>query len=101
MLEIYPFLTSLIVFFVFNFFSRSFLGDGGSYLIAAFTGILLINFVNNLPNLISPYYIILLLWYPAFENLFTISEAGSTFSKGIFFVLLKSKRLLIVNMDLL
>ena len=76
MLEIYPFLTSLIVFFVFNFFSRSFLGDGGSYLIAAFTGILLINFVNNLPNLISPYYIILLLWYPAFENLFTICRRG-------------------------
>ena len=61
----------LFIFFVFNFFSKSFLGDSGSYLLSFFIGFYLVDFFNN-NNFISPYYIILLLWYPAFENLFTI-----------------------------
>jgi|TARA_B100000787_G_scaffold169980_1_gene163254 UDP-N-acetylmuramyl pentapeptide phosphotransferase/UDP-N-acetylglucosamine-1-phosphate transferase len=61
----------LIIFFIFNFFSKSFLGDGGSYLLGFLLGIYLINY-NIINKDISPYYIILILWYPAFENLFTI-----------------------------
>ena len=61
----------LIIFFIFNFFSKSFLGDGGSYLLGFLLGVYLINF-NIINKDISPYFIILILWYPAFENLFTI-----------------------------
>ena len=64
--------SALFIFFIFNFFSRTLLGDSGCYLIAAIIGLFLINFVNNFKNLISPYYVILILWYPAFENLFSI-----------------------------
>ena len=60
-----------LVFFIFNFFNKSFLGDSGAYLISAFLGFnLLLFFSRN--NLISPYFIAVLLWYPAFENLFSI-----------------------------
>ena len=48
-----------------------FLGDGGAYLISFIVGIILIRFFNDNP-LLSPYYIAALLWYPAYENLFSI-----------------------------
>ena len=62
----------LTVFLIFNLFSKSFLGDGGSYLLSVYFGLYLVSFSNLYQNLISPYYICLLLWYPAFENLFSI-----------------------------
>jgi UDP-N-acetylmuramyl pentapeptide phosphotransferase/UDP-N-acetylglucosamine-1-phosphate transferase len=65
------YLLTLGVFFVFNFFNKSFLGDSGAYLASCFLGFnLLLFFYKN--NQISPYYIAVLLWYPAFENLFSI-----------------------------
>ena len=64
-------LVSLSVIYIFNFFGKMFLGDGGAYLISFVAGITLIEFYNNNP-LLSPYYIIALLWYPAYENLFSI-----------------------------
>ena len=64
-------LISLSVIYIFNFFGKMFLGDGGSYLISFVTGVLLINFSND-NYLVSPYYIVALLWYPAYENLFSI-----------------------------
>ncbi len=63
---------ALLIFFVFNFFSKTLLGDSGCYLIASILGLFLIDFINSYQNYISPYYIILVLWYPAFENLFSI-----------------------------
>jgi len=62
---------SLIIMIFFNFFNLLYLGDGGSYSIGLFLGFLLIS-IYNLPNTISPFFIILLLWYPCFENLFSI-----------------------------
>ena len=62
----------LITFLIFNMLSRSFLGDSGSYLIATYIGLFVIYFFDEYKNLISPYFICLLLWYPAFENLFSI-----------------------------
>ena len=61
----------LSVFMIFNFFGKNFLGDGGIYCISLFIGVILIK-ISILNNNISPYYIANLLWYPAFENLFTI-----------------------------
>ena len=48
-----------------------FLGDNGSYLIGFLFSIYLIRIHQINPG-VSPYFIILLLWYPCFENLFSI-----------------------------
>ena len=61
----------LICLFILNFFEFLYLGDSGAYLISLFTGIVLIKIANQNP-LISPYYIANLLWYPAYEILFSI-----------------------------
>jgi len=64
-------LITLLVIYIFNFFGKMFLGDGGSYLISFVAGIILIKFSSD-NYLVSPYYIMALLWYPAYENLFSI-----------------------------
>ena len=70
----YLFLSLLVIYF-FNFSSKVYLGDSGSFLLSFLIGYYLINFCNdnlNLIQYISPIFILLLLWYPAFENLFSI-----------------------------
>ena len=62
---------SLFVLYIFNFFGKVYLGDSGAYLIGFFISFFVIDF--SLKNtLVSPYFICFLLWYPAFENLFSI-----------------------------
>ena len=63
----------LIVIYLMNFFNRLQLGDGGSYLIGFFTAFYVINFISQ-NSLVSPYFAVLILWYPCFENLFSISR---------------------------
>ena len=62
---------ALSIILLFNLLGYLYLGDSGSYLLSLFTGIFLINFSNNNPT-ISPYFIIVLLWYPCFELLFSM-----------------------------
>ena len=62
---------SICIFIFFNFFGKNFLGDGGVYGLSFFIGFLLIK-LSNLDPSVSPYFIANLLWYPAFENLFSI-----------------------------
>ena len=64
-------LASLVGIYIFNFFGKIYLGDGGSYLISFIIGIVLIDFSND-NFLVSPYYVMALLWYPAYANLFSI-----------------------------
>ena len=64
-------LISLLAIYIFNFFGKMFLGDGGAYLISFVAGVIMIKFSND-NFLVSPYYIMALLWYPAYENLFSI-----------------------------
>lgn len=64
-------LSVLSVIFLVNLFGKAYMGDGGSYLISFIFGVFLIKFYLQNP-LISPYFIMCLLWYPAFENLFSI-----------------------------
>ena len=59
------------VFVFFNFFGKNFLGDGGVYGISLLIGILSIQ-ISLQSDRLSPYFIANLLWYPAFENLFSI-----------------------------
>ena len=62
----------VIIFILFlNFFNKLFLGDSGAYSLSFLIGFLLIK-IYNFNQDISPYFIILLLWYPCFENLFSI-----------------------------
>ena len=61
----------MIYLILFNFFNKLYLGDSGSYLLGFIFGTLLIILFKNTEN-ISPFFIILLLWYPCYENLFSI-----------------------------
>ena len=61
----------LSIILIFNFFDKTLLGDGGVYLISFLTGFLIIDIINQ-NKIISPYFGVLVLWYPCFENLFSI-----------------------------
>ena len=65
------FLIILGVLLLFNFLNKIFLGDSGSYLLGFLFSVYLIK-IYQVNSSISPYFIILLLWYPCFENLFSI-----------------------------
>ena len=69
--NIYYFIIFLSVVFLFNFFNKIYLGDAGSYLISFLVAFFLLDFFSKNDS-VSPYFICLLLWYPAFENLFSI-----------------------------
>lgn len=69
--NIFYFLIFLIIIFLFNFFGKIYLGDSGSYLISFFVAFFVLDFIIT-NTLVSPYFVCLLLWYPAFENLFSI-----------------------------
>jgi UDP-N-acetylmuramyl pentapeptide phosphotransferase/UDP-N-acetylglucosamine-1-phosphate transferase len=74
-LNFYNLLIPLLIIFIFNFFSKTYLGDSGTFLLSFLIGYELINLSNinlSLDKYISPLFILLLLWYPAFENLFSI-----------------------------
>lgn len=60
---------SIILFL--NLFGYLYMGDSGAYLLSLFTGLYLINFSSQ-NFALSPYFIILLLWYPCFELLFSM-----------------------------
>ena len=62
---------SLLVVFLFNIFGKIYLGDNGAYLAAFIISILLIE-ISKINHIVSPFYIANLLWYPAFENFFSI-----------------------------
>lgn len=61
----------LSIVFILNLFNKIYLGDSGSYLIGFIFSISLIYLYNFNQN-ISPFFIVLLLWYPSFETLFSI-----------------------------
>ena len=58
---------------ILNAFGIIILGDSGAYLISVFLGIYLIDFANQ-NYIISPYFVVLLLWYPCFELLFSMTR---------------------------
>ncbi len=68
---IYLLIFALSILLILNCFNFLLLGDNGSYLLSVFIGIYLID-LSNQNILISPYFIMNLLWYPAYETLFSI-----------------------------
>ena len=69
--QIYFLIYIFFIILVFNLFNQFFLGDSGAYFLSFFIGFILIE-IYKINSQISPYFIILLLWYPCFENLFSI-----------------------------
>lgn len=61
----------LSILFIFNSINKVYLGDGGIYLLSIFVCYNLIK-IYNFNSTISPYFIVNLLWYPAFEILFSL-----------------------------
>ena len=73
---------SLLILFIFNILGLVYLGDNGSYLLALFISTYLIIFINTNVNL-SPYFIASILWYPAFENFFSLLRRLKTKKKSL------------------
>jgi len=70
-IDFYNFIPILLGLLILNFFNKLYLGDGGAYFLGLLFALCLIN-TYQINNTISPYFIVCLLWYPAFENLFSI-----------------------------
>ena len=62
---------TLVVIIILNLMNSLMLGDAGAYILSFFVGYIIILCHNSNPN-ISPYFFIALLWYPCYENLFSI-----------------------------
>ena len=61
----------LLIVFLFNFFGKLISGDSGAYLISFTLGYFLIELAES-SNRVSPYFVACLLWYPAYECLFSM-----------------------------
>ena len=69
--SIYLIIFTLLLLLLLNIFNVLMLGDSGAYLLGFFIGFLIISSHISNPD-ISPYFFISLIWYPCFENLFSI-----------------------------
>ena len=61
----------LSLLYLLNFFKQLFIGDSGAYFLGFLYAYFLIK-IFSIDSTISPFYIILLIWYPCFEILFSI-----------------------------
>ena len=59
------------IIYILNFFNKIYLGDSGAYFLGFIFSFFLIK-LYLLNQDISPFFIVLLLWYPGFENLFSL-----------------------------
>ena len=101
----------LLTVFLLNMFNQLFLGDSGSYLLGFSFSVFLIS-IHNWNPMISPFFIILLLWYPCYEILFSIlrkniikrspmSPDANHLHQLIFFFIKKKYRLNIILANLI
>ena len=68
---IFSLILILFILLIFNLLNQLYLGDSGVYLLSLFSGFILIDLFSQNQNL-SPYFIVNILWYPAFEILFSL-----------------------------
>tara|TARA_B100000963_G_scaffold357051_1_gene378398 strand:+ start:1947 stop:2960 length:1014 start_codon:yes stop_codon:yes gene_type:complete len=61
----------LLILSLLNLCNMLMLGDAGAYILSFFVGYLIIN-SHKINPYISPYFYISIIWYPCFENLFSI-----------------------------
>lgn len=62
----------IFILLIFNSLNKVYLGDSGAFLFGSIFSLILIEFYLHNPGTLSAFFIVLLLWYPAFENLFSI-----------------------------
>jgi len=68
----YLYWTILIsILFIFNFIKKLFMGDSGAYALGLIFSFILIK-LHEYNDQISPFFILLLVWYPSYELLFSI-----------------------------
>ena len=67
----YIWISICFTIYVLNFCNKIYLGDSGAYFLGFIFSFLLIKLYLLNQN-ISPFFIVLLLWYPGFENLFSL-----------------------------
>ena len=72
-ISIFYILILLLFVFLLNIVNQLYLGDSGSYLLGFSFSIFLIS-IYNWNQYISPFFVVLLLWYPSYENLFSITR---------------------------
>ena len=77
----YELLFILAFIFLLNSFGLIILGDSGAYLLSLMFGLNLINF-SNVNNIISPFFIVLLLWYPCFELFYSIIRRTISYKRS-------------------
>ena len=65
------FFVVLLVLLVLNFYNKSFIGDAGAYSISCLVGFICIDFYKNTQDF-SVLFVVVILWYPSFETLFSI-----------------------------
>jgi UDP-N-acetylmuramyl pentapeptide phosphotransferase/UDP-N-acetylglucosamine-1-phosphate transferase len=64
----------ILILLIFNYSNKLYLGDSGSFLFGSLFGLILVQlYLENIAKT-SSLFIVLVLWYPAFENLFSISR---------------------------
>ena len=90
----------LILILVLNLNNKLMLGDAGAYCLGFTLAFIIIKLHNQNPNL-SPYFFISLIWYPCFENLFSIlrkfslkispTKPDNKHLHQLFFLILKKK----------
>ena len=61
----------LSILFFFNFIKKIFMGDSGAYLLGLIFSYIFIK-LHEINSQISPFFIVLLSWYPSYELLFSI-----------------------------
>jgi len=62
----------ILILLIFNYSNKLYLGDSGSFLFGSLFGLILVQlYLENITKL-SSLFIVHVLWYPAFENLFSI-----------------------------
>ena len=69
--SIYLIIFVLLLLLLLNIFNFLMLGDSGAYLLGFFVGFIILSSHISNPD-ISPYFFITLIWYPCYENLFSI-----------------------------
>ena len=70
----------LLILLVFNILNKSFIGDSGAYTISCVVGFICIDFFKNIAEF-SVLFVVVILWYPAFETLFSVLRKLSVRTK--------------------
>ena len=62
----------ILILLIFNYSNKLYLGDSGSFLLGSLFGLILVQLYMENVTKLSSLFVVHVLWYPAFENLFSI-----------------------------